>query len=476
MSRPKKIELGPLTRVEGHGKISIYLDEKGDVSDAKFHVTEFRGFEKFCEGRMLWDMPVVTTRICGICPVSHHLAAAKACDDLLGITVPPAARKLRELMHMGQFINSHGMHFFFLAAPDFILGPDSDPQKRGIVGICEKNPDLARKAIRLRKIGQDIVDKVGGRPIHPVTAIPGGMSRSLSHADRFDLANSAKEAVGLAQLAVETAYGMLDSYSKRLPSLGNFSTRHMGMVSGGSLELYDGPIKVIEPDGSTAEEFDGKDYLSYIGEHVEDSSWLKFPFLRQVGWPKGTYRVGPLARLNVSDSVGTPLAAARFASFKGAGIVQENLYYHISRTIELLYACERTLELLQDDDLVSKEVRVRADRKAGEGVGVIEAPRGTLFHHYRTDEDGRITGANFIVATAHNNKAIDRSVKEAAKTFVTSGRMKEGILNRIEMAVRCYDPCLSCSTHAIGEMPVEIRLYSHDGALIDILERTAPRP
>ena len=471
MNNLKKIEIGPLTRLEGHGKISLYLDKKGEVSDARFHVTEFRGFEKFCEGRMLWDMPVVTTRICGICPVSHHLASVKACDDLLGIEVPPAARKLRELMHMGQFINSHALHFFFLASPDFILGPDSDPEKRSIIGVYEKNPELAKKAIRLRKIGQDIIDKVGGRPIHPVTAIPGGMSRALGHEDRFNLLRDMKEAIGLAGLAVDTAYRMLDSYRKKLPSLGNFKTRYMGLVNGDSLELYDGRLRVQGPEGGKADEFSGRDYLDFIGERVETTSWLKFPYLRKEGWPKGFYRVGPLARLNIAGAVNTPAASERFRAFKEAGPVHENLYYHVARTIELLYAAERAADLLADDDIVSKDVRVKAERRPGEGIGVIEAPRGTLIHHYKVDEEGKISSANFIVATAHNNRAIDMSVKEVAKTYVKGGKLKEGILNRIEMAVRCYDPCLSCSTHAIGAMPLNILLYSDEGECLDVLRR-----
>lgn len=468
----KKITIEPLTKLEGHGKVTIYLDNDGKVSDAHFHVTEFRGFEKFCEGRMFWDMPVITTRICGICPVSHHLASVKACDDLLGVEIPPAAKKLRELMHMGQFIHSHALHFFFLSAPDFILGPDSDPAKRSVIGIYEKNPDLAAKAIKLRKIGQTIVDKVGGRAIHPVTAIPGGMSMALSHEDRFNLAKDVKEAIELSGLAVDTAYSILDSYRDKLPSLGDFRSKHMGMTKNGMFELYDGLITMKDPNALKLEEFAGKDYLSFISEHVEDSSWLKFPYYKKEGWPEGFYRVGPLARLNVADNISTPLARERFKTFKATGsIVNENLYYHVARTIELLYASERALELLTDDDIVSKDFRVRVERKGGEGIGVIEAPRGTLIHHYSADDDGRITKANFIVATAHNNKAIDNSVKEIAKKYVSGDKLQEGALNLVEMAIRCYDPCLSCSTHAIGKMPLEITILSSDGEQLQVIRR-----
>ncbi|MBI5640326.1 MAG: Ni/Fe hydrogenase subunit alpha [Nitrospirae bacterium] len=468
----RKIEIDPLTRLEGHGKVTIHLDDNGAVTDARFHVTEFRGFEKFCEGRMLWDMPVITPRICGICPVSHHLAAAKACDDLLGIDIPPAARKLRELMHMGQIIQSHALHFFFLSSPDFILGPDSNPEKRSLIGLYEKNPDLAKKAIQLRKAGQTIIDRVGGRPIHPVTAIPGGMSMALKHEDRFELLKDAAESVRLSEIAVDTAYGILDSYAKKLPSLGNFRTKHMGMTREGSLEFYDGRIMIKNSDNRKADEFGGRDYLDYIAEHVEDSTWLKFPYYKKEGWPKGIYRVGPLARLNVAEHVLTPAAGERFRAYRSLGdTINENLYYHVARTIELLYACERAYELLSDDEIVSKDVRIRAERKAGEGVGVIEAPRGTLIHHYWADDDGRVTKANFIVATAHNNKAIDMSVKEVARKYVKGGKVREGMLNRVEMAIRCYDPCLSCSTHAVGRMPLEIRLCSAEGECIDVLRR-----
>lgn len=466
----RKITIEPVTKLEGHGKVTIHLDDKGEVSDAHFHVTEFRGFEKFCEGRMLWDMPVITTRICGICPVSHHLASAKACDDLLGIEIPPAAKKLRELMHMGQFIHSHALHFFFLAAPDFVMGYNSDPLKRSVIGILEKDPDLAKKAIKLRKIGQTIIDKVGGRPIHPVTAIPGGMSKPLSHEDRFELRNLAKEAISLSSLSVEIAENILGSSA--LSDLGDLKTAHLGLVKNSNLELYDGTLKMIDEKGKILEEFDPKNYLEYIGEHVEDSSWLKFPFYKKKGWPDGSYRVAPISRLNVAENIATPLASAKFKSIAGIKPLQANMYYHYARTIELLYAAERAFELLSDDEIVSKNVRVRVDKKedVSEGIGVIEAPRGTLIHHYRA-EDGKISKANIIVATAHNNRAIDLSVAEVARAYIHNGEVTEGILNKIEMAIRCYDPCLSCSTHAIGKMPLILDIRARDGKKLKQVRR-----
>ncbi|MEW6108788.1 MAG: Ni/Fe hydrogenase subunit alpha [Nitrospirota bacterium] len=461
----RKITIEPVTKIEGHGKVTVFLDDKGEVSDAHFHVTEFRGFEKFCEGRMFWDMPVITTRICGICPVSHHLASAKACDDLLGIEIPPAAKKLRELMHMGQFIHSHSLHFFFLAAPDFVMGYNSDPLKRSVIGILEKDPDLARKAIKLRKIGQTIIDKVGGRPIHPVTAIPGGMSKPLSHEDRFNLKNMTKDAIALSSLSVEIAEKILESAP--ISDLGDIKTAHMGLVKNGNLELYDGRLRMIDENGKIMEEFNTGDYLDYIGEHVEDYSWLKFPFYKKKGWPGGVYRVAPISRLNVADRISTPLASAKMKSITDRRPLQANMYYHYARTIELLYAAERAFELLSDDEIVSRDVRVRVDRKEGgsEGIGVIEAPRGTLIHHYWT-EDSKISKVNIIVATAHNNKAMDLSVAGVANAYIHKGAVNEGILNKIEMAIRCYDPCLSCSTHAIGKMPLKVDIVSRDGTIL----------
>lgn len=468
----KKITIEPLTKLEGHGKVTIFLNDKGEVSDAHFHVTEFRGFEKFCEGRMLWDMPVITTRVCGICPVSHHLASVKACDNLLGVTIPETAKKLRELMHMGQYIHSHALHFFFLAAPDMVVGPDADPKDRSVIGILERDPETAKKAIRLRKIGQEIIDRVGARPIHPVTAIPGGMSRSLSHEDRFFLSKEINDAITLSEMAVDLAQGIIERYPEMLEGLGKPDGRFMGLINNNALELYDGTIRIRGESGDI--EFDPVKYLDYIGEHVEDSSWLKFPFYKKDGWPNGVYRVGPLARLNVSEAITTPLASERFKEFKSKGNgkpLKNNIYYHWARTIELLYAAEKAKELLKDDAIVGDEYRVIVERRAGEGIGVIEAPRGTLIHHYWADDNGQIIRANLIVATAHNNKAIDLSVAEAAKTFIKNGKMSEGILNRIEMAVRCYDPCLSCATHAIGRMPLEVTLLSGNEEVLDIIRR-----
>ncbi len=468
------IRIEPLTKLEGHGKVTIILGDTGEVESCHFHVTEFRGFEKFCEGRMLWDMPVITTRVCGICPVSHHLASVKAIEDLLGIKPPPVAEKLRELMHMGQIIHSHSLHLFFLAAPDFIVGPDADPQKRDIFGIIEKEPELVRKAIQLRKFGQDVIDAVGGRAIHPVTAIPGGMSRPFSHEARYNLLKEVSKIEALALWAVDLARRLTETYIRDGSSLGDLPTMHLGTVRGGALELYNGSLRLLNGDGQMIEEFDPSKYLDFIGEHVEPHSYLKFPYYKTKGWPEGIYRVGPLARLNVSERITTPRASEYLRDFKAINNgrpLNENLYYHYARAIEILYAVERTMQLLEDDEIVDRECRVKIDRRGGEGIGVLEAPRGTLIHHYWADDDGRVLKANLIVATAHNNGAIDRSVQTVARGLIRGGKVEEGLLNRIEMAIRCYDPCLSCSTHAVGEMPLEVVIEDRDGKILHHLMR-----
>lgn len=472
----KTITISPVSKVEGHGKVTIHLNERNEVEESHFHVVEFRGFEKFCEGRLMSEMPVITTRICGICPVSHHLASVKACDDVLGVDIPPAAKKLRELMHMGQTIHSHALHFFYLAAPDFVLGPSSDPAKRNVVGIIEADPELGKKAIRLRQIGQNIIERIGGRPIHPVTAIPGGMSKPLSHEDRFIMGKEIAEAIELAQIGLQVGKSVYEKYADIVPRFAVIKTNYMGLVKDGNLELYDGKLRIIDQNGYSLEEFDPKNYLDYLGEHVEDWSYLKFPFYKKQGFPGGIYRVAPLGRLNVAEGISTELAGKEFSQFKRLGHgqpVHETLYYHYARLIELLYAAERAQQLIADDEIVSKDVRVKVERKAGEGVGVIEAPRGTLIHHYWVDDSGKIEKANLIVATVNNNPAMDMSVNEVAKEFVKGGQIEEGALNMVEMAIRCYDPCLSCATHAIGRMPLVIELLTADGTIIDVRERRA---
>lgn len=470
----KKIVIDPVSRVEGHGKVTIVLDDRGNPADSYFHVEEFRGFEKFCEGRMVWEMPLITSRICGICPVSHHLAAVKAAEALLEAEIPSAAVMLRELMHMAQFINSHSLHFFYLAAPDLLIGPDAPPEERNIAGLLSKDRGLAQKAIRLRQIGQNIIERVGGRSIHPVTAIPGGMSRPLSHEDRFISLKEIDEALELSKLALETCKRLFGAYAGLIPEMGSVPGKYMGLVSDGSLELYHGKIRLVNPDGSVAEEIEPSRYLDCIAEYTTDFTYLKFPYYKKEGRESGLYRVGPLARLNVADRVNTPLANRELKEFKEAGAgttVGQTMYYHYARMIELVYAVERARELLLDDAVVDRDTRVTVYRRSGEGVGVIEAPRGTLIHHYWADDTGKIEKVNIVVSTTHNNAAINRSVNQVAKNFIRGGEVREGLLNRVEMAVRCYDPCLSCSTHQIGKMPLVIDLLSPGGSLLGTVRR-----
>jgi NAD-reducing hydrogenase large subunit len=465
----RTITLAPVSRLEGHGKVTIHLDDRGEVQESRFHVVELRGFEKFCEGRLMSDMPVITSRICGICPVSHHLASAKACDDAWGVDIPPSAKKLRELMHMGQFIHSHALHFFYLAAPDFVLGPDSDPALRNVVGVIGADPELGKKAIRLRQIGQGLIAHVGGRPIHPVTAIPGGMARPLSHDERFAARREIEEALPLARLGLTLAKSLLERHGELVARMEPLATRYMGLVKDDALELYDGKLRLIDAGGDISEELDPRRYLDHLGEHVEDWSYMKFPFSKKAGFPEGTYRVGPLARLNVARRIDTPIAGQELRAFKELATgapVHQTLHYHTARLIELVYAVERARELLADDEVVASDVRVKVERKSGMGVGVVEAPRGSLIHHYWVDDDGRIVKVNIIVSTAHNNAAINRSVDQAAREFVRGGEIREGALNRIEMAIRCYDPCLSCATHAWGQMPLVLEVRAPDGSLV----------
>lgn len=469
----KQIIIPQVSRVEGHGRVTIKLNDKNEVEKSHFHVDEFRGFEKFLEGRLLSEMPVITTRICGICPVSHHLAAAKACDAAFGVEIPPAAKKLRELMHQAQIIHSHALHFFFLAAPDYIMGPSSDPAKRNLFGLLETDPELGKKAIRLRKVGQNIIERVGGRSIHPVTAIPGGMSKPLSHEDRYTSEKEIDDAIELAKFGIQVVQDIYGKYADLVPNLAAIETNYLGLVNGDNFELYDGSLRLIDETGGKINEFDPQNYCDHIGEHVEDWSYLKFPYYKNLGPEKGIYRVGPLARLNIAKSMSTPLANKELAAFKklSNGPVHQSMYFHYARLIEILYAAERIKELLNDDEIVSKEVRVKVERKEGEGVGVIEAPRGTLIHHYWADFSGKVKKANLVVATVHNNPAINLSVNDVARKYIHGDEIEEGALNKIEMAIRCYDPCLSCSTHALGKMPLAVELVSTDGQIIKTIEK-----
>jgi NAD-reducing hydrogenase large subunit len=471
----QKITIEPVTRIEGHAKVTIHLNGKGKVEKAYFHVNEWRGFEKFTEGRPFFEMIQITPRICGICPVSHHLTAAKACDGVVGVTPPRPARLLRELMHMGQFIQSHSMHFFELAGPDLLLGFDADPAIRNVVGVIQANPELALKAIRLRAFGQEIIRKLGGKRIHPIHSIPGGVNAPLSVKDRDEILSQIDDMIEVVKTAITVGKGWYEGNMDVVNQFAVFPSGYMGLVDEqGGLQLYDGILRLVDKTGKKLEEFDPKNYLDYIGEHVEDWSYLKFPFYLKMGWPKGTYRVGPLGRLNVADKINTPLANEEFGKFKSLGggkPVEGTLWYHYARLIEDLYAIERAKEILLDPDVLSTDLMTDYAALTGEGVGVLEAPRGTLIHHYKTDLNGMLTKVNLIVATGHNNWAMSNSVEMVAKTYVDGKKLTEGMLNRVEAAIRAYDPCLSCSTHAIGAMPMAIELVEPDGTVVDRISR-----
>ena len=470
----KKIIIEPITRIEGHAKVTIYLDDEGNVEKSYFHVNQFRGFEKFCEGRLYFEMPQITPRICGICPVSHHLASVKATDEIIGVEIPKTAKILRELMHMGQFIQSHSLHFFHLASPDLLLGFDADPAIRNVVGIINKNPELAVTAVKLRKFGQDIIEILGRKKVHPIFAVPGGVNNALSVEDRDKILSEVEYVINSIKKAIEIAKDWIGKNKELVDSFANFKSGYMGLVKDGALEIYDGDVRLVDEEGNILEEFNGSDYLNYIAEHVEDWSYLKFPYYKKKGYPEGCYRVGPLGRLNVCDRISTPLANDEFKLFKTINDgkpVEASMYFHYARLIEDLYAAEKTRELLKDPDILSTDIRTESTRITREGVGTIEAPRGTLFHHYKTDENGVIQKVNLIVATGHNNWAMSKSVDMVAKQFISGKEISEGLLNRVEAAIRCYDPCLSCSTHALGQMPLYIEIHSSNGEIVETIKR-----
>lgn len=471
----QKITIEPVTRIEGHAKVTIRMTEEGKVDHAYLHINEFRGFEKFCEGRLVFEMPLITPRICGICPVSHHLASAKAGDAVMGCPPPRPASLLRELMHMGQIIQSHGMHFFELAGPDLLLGFDADPAIRNVVGLLQANPELTVKAVNLRKFGQEIISTLGGRRVHPNFAVPGGVNKSLLASERAAIQAGIDESIATLKVGLQIMKDWAAKNAEDINKFAVFDTGYFGLVTPkNSLELYDGQIRLIDRNGKQLELFDGKDYLDYIAEHVESWSYLKFPYYKKMGYPGGVYRVGPLGRCNASDQIDTPLANEELKIFKAIGNgkpINNTLYYHYARLIEALFATERVQVLLDDPDILSNDrLNTKQDFK-GVGVGIIEAPRGTLIHHYWAKENGQLEKINLIVSTGHNNWAMSEAVDSVAKTYIKGPDVKEGMLNRVEAAIRAYDPCLSCSTHAIGEMPIVMDIEDSDGNVIKTLSK-----
>jgi NAD-reducing hydrogenase large subunit len=466
----QRIVIDPVSRIEGHSKITVYLDDVGQVTDARFHVTEFRGFERFCEGRPFWEMAGITARICGICPVSHLTASAKAGDRILAVTIPPAAEKLRRLVNLAQIIQSHALSFFHLSAPDLLLGMDSSPATRNVFGLMKAEPELARGGIRLRQFGQEIIELLGGRKIHPAWAVPGGVRAPLTEEGHRHIRDRIPEARATALAALGRFKGLLDQYEEEAQTFGNFPTLFLGLVRpDGGWEHYDGQIRVVDAEGRVAaERLDPARYKDFIGEAVEPWSYLKFPYYKPLGYPQGTYRVGPLARVNLCTHMGTPLADRELWEFRDRGpdAANSSFFYHYARLIEILAAVEWIDRGLDDPDLLSDHLRASAGINHLEGIGVSEAPRGILFHHYQVDENGLIEKVNLIIATGQNNLAMNRAVAQIAKHYIHGPDIPEGMLNRLEAGIRAFDPCLSCSTHAAGAMPLHVRLVGADGSVL----------
>jgi NAD-reducing hydrogenase large subunit len=475
----RTVTIDPVTRIEGHAKITIRVDDNGAVEDVRFHVTEFRGFEKFCEGRTFWEMPGITARICGICPVSHLMASAKAGDAIMGVKIPPTAEKLRRLMNWAQYVQSHALSFFHLSAPDLLLGMDSDPASRNIVGLVAAYPDVAKNGIRLRQIGQEIIRILGGKSVHPSWTVPGGVRRPLQADDRDSIKRLLPDAFDIIELALDLLKDCFEAHAGDMESFGHFPSLFAGLVTpDGGLEHYDGLLRVMDADGKLLEEgLDPARYRSIIEEAVEPWSYLKFPYYKPLGYEGGAgmYRVGPLARINICDFIGTARADRELRQFRRLGErgkpIISSFHYHYARLIEILFALEKIEETLESDDITNTRVRSEAGVNQLVGVGVSEAPRGTLFHEYHVDENGILQKANLIVATGQNNLAMNRTVRQIAERYITGATLSEGVLNRIEHGIRMYDPCLSCSTHAVGQMPLEVSLLGRDGRLLDRIGR-----
>ena len=470
------ITIDPVTRVEGHGRITIQLDEEGGVADARLHVTQVRGFEKFCEGRPYTEMPSLMARVCGICPVSHLVASAKACDEIMAVRIPAAGARLRRVLHLAQTVQSHALSFFHLSSPDLLLGMDADPAERNIFGVLAEHPELARGGIELRKFGQQVIEALGGDRVHPDGIVPGGVRSPLTAEQRDAFLARIPESLAFVQRTLELCIGIEDRFRQEIESFASFPSLFLGTVTpDGSLELYDGTLRFVdETGGVVADGIAAPDYGEWIGEAVEPWSYLKLPYFKPRGYPDGMYRVGPLARLNAAERCGTPRADEAFQAFRevdGGAVAHSSFHFHRARLIEALYALETLESLLRHEDALDPRVRARAGVNALEGVGIAEAPRGTLIHHYRVDDDGLITWANLIIATGHNHLAINRGVLQVARSFVRGERIEEGALNRVEAVVRAFDPCLSCSTHAVGQMPLRLELVGPQGAVLHEVRR-----
>jgi len=483
----KRISIDPITRLEGHGKIDIFLTEEGEVANAYLQVPELRGFEQFCVDRPAEDMPNITNRICGVCPEAHHMASTKALDALFHVDPPPTAKKLREMFYSIFYATDHTTHFYALGGPDFVMGPDAPVAERNILGVIKKvGMDIAGKVLKMRHDGHHLIKMIGGRPVHPNWGLPGGVSRGINEEQREEIEALGRDAIEFAkfslQLFNDVVLGNTDYVSLITGGLFTHETYNMGTVDENNhVNFYDGMIRVVGPDGKEHAKYNAKDYQEYVAEHVEPWSYLKFPYLKKIGWKgfedgmeSGVYKATPLSRLNCADGMATPLAQAEYERMfdtLGGKPVNHTLATHWARLVELLYATERWVELATDSEITGEEFRVLPTETPDEGVGSVEAPRGTLTHHYWTDERGILTKVNLIVGTTNNNAAINMSVKKAAQGLITKDvEIKEGLLNTIEMAFRAYDPCMACATHSLpGQMPLEVTLRAPDGEVIEHL-------
>jgi NAD-reducing hydrogenase large subunit len=469
------ITIDPVTRIEGHSKITIQLDDRGEVADAHFHVTQFRGFERITQGRPVHEMPAIMARICGICPVSHLVASAKAVDDIMAVEPTPTGADLRRIINLGQIVQSNALSFFHLSSPDLLFGFDADPAIRNIVGVAQKNPALAKDGIALRKWGQQIIEWLGGKRIHPTGIVPGGVAFQLTAEVRDRILAGVPEAIAATERAIAWYKTDMLRWEEEASTFGNFRTAFMGLVDRqGNVDHYGGWMRVVDADGHfLADKVDPKEFNDYIGEAVEPWSYLKTTYWKPMGYPDGIYRVGPLARLNVAERCGTPRADEELEKFRWrvGRVAGSSFHYHYARLIDTLHAIEKVEELLRGPDILDKHTRSEAGINRREGIGVSEAPRGTLMHHYRVDDNGLVEWANLVIATGHNNAAMNRAVLQVARKHVKADRLEESMLNRVEAVIRCYDPCLSCSTHALGQMALRVQLLAPGGEVLSEIAR-----
>lgn len=485
----ERITIDPITRLEGHGKIEIFLDQEGNVANTYFQIPELRGFERFCVGRPVEDMPILTNRICGVCPEAHHMAAAKAADAVYKVDPPPTARKLRELLYSAFYVTDHTTHFYALGGPDFVMGPDAPVAERNILGVIHKvGLEIGGQVIQARKYGHTVIEIIGGRKVHPCTSIPGGQTRGINEEERVEIEQMGRWSIEFAQFTMELFADIVlgnqdyldlilsDAYSHRMHYIGTVDENN-------HVNFYDGLVSVVDPNGKRLGKYAPHEYRDWIAERVESWTYLKFPYLKQVGWKglvggedSGVYSATPLSRLNAADGMATPLAQEQYERFYetlGGKPVHQQLATHWARLIELLYAAERWVELATDPEITSDDFHTVPTEIPTEGVGIVEAPRGTLTHHYWTDERGVLTKVNLIVGTTNNYAPISMSIKKAAESLITKGTVvTEGLLNRVEMAFRSYDPCFGCATHSLpGQMPLEVKITDASGDLVDVLRQ-----